>query len=603
MLDSNNQNNNISISRPKSSKPGKDISMVNYTPYTLQEYKEIADNLDKINLGGLGANIGSEEWLKKMEKQQKQKTYAEEIKKKNNQKIKITYKNPEEERKEQLKKKYEESNRHKAQLYCKTKLPVIRKRNESYVVDDEQKTFVQENVNTTNNVDNKSDLLRVKYTNNIDFVYDVSGNNNNKRVYDYLLGLQANETVSTQKENNTISNLNQNGIVKNNSNSPIKNNNAEYVKKKEDYLKEIEKIKLSLIEDKNKKDNNKNINSPNKNDHNYLNKNKQFIQNNNTIENNYNKKAYKLNSHSRSRDASNNFSKDFSKEISPINNSKKFEEVSNKQISQLKKKLNTKNYSKQVENSRKDHKEEDLNVVESRINFNNKDIQVLEKHLFPLDDSLLDKSVHLDTNNLDKIENLNLPENFLNKQIKEKENSKSSLTNERLTRMTPAKIVNKIKNNNPNVAKSNIEDDNENSKEEIRAQDISTKNIPEEKISIYENNSNNQSDNNLDQVNYELSNVALNPMSNPPKKSSSFENQHNNKTMEENNRVRSKKSYFEEDENTDKNMSKNLETNNNINKAKSNGENLESELEVLQQKRLYYKNEVDIIKESILNNI
>ena len=54
-------------------------SKYEYKPYTLKDYKEII-NVD--SLGGLGANIGTEEWEKKKEKMDKMSEYAKNIFKK-----------------------------------------------------------------------------------------------------------------------------------------------------------------------------------------------------------------------------------------------------------------------------------------------------------------------------------------------------------------------------------------------------------------------------------------------------------------------------------------------------------------------------------------
>ena len=52
------------------------INRFEYKPYTLKDYKEII-NVD--TLGGLGANIGTEEWEKKKEKMDKMSEYAKNI--------------------------------------------------------------------------------------------------------------------------------------------------------------------------------------------------------------------------------------------------------------------------------------------------------------------------------------------------------------------------------------------------------------------------------------------------------------------------------------------------------------------------------------------
>ena len=53
-----------------------------FSPYTLKDYKKIKPN-KYILLGGLGANIGNEDWKKASEKKQKMKNYWKTLKKNN----------------------------------------------------------------------------------------------------------------------------------------------------------------------------------------------------------------------------------------------------------------------------------------------------------------------------------------------------------------------------------------------------------------------------------------------------------------------------------------------------------------------------------------
>ena len=83
----NNPNNNSSQKVEK--------RKVNYKPKSLKEYKEKYNNGIKEHRGGLGANIGGEEWEHKKEQNMKVKKYSEMIKnhnqeKENNLKKKIT---------------------------------------------------------------------------------------------------------------------------------------------------------------------------------------------------------------------------------------------------------------------------------------------------------------------------------------------------------------------------------------------------------------------------------------------------------------------------------------------------------------------------------
>ena len=45
----------------------------NYKPYSLGEYKEMTSTQNSYKFGGLGANIGSEDWEKARRKQEMQR--------------------------------------------------------------------------------------------------------------------------------------------------------------------------------------------------------------------------------------------------------------------------------------------------------------------------------------------------------------------------------------------------------------------------------------------------------------------------------------------------------------------------------------------------
>ena len=72
-LNSNNNITNLTINNKSNM---TNINRYEYKPYTLKDYKEIM-NVD--TLGGLGANIGTEDWTKKKEKMDKMSEYARNI--------------------------------------------------------------------------------------------------------------------------------------------------------------------------------------------------------------------------------------------------------------------------------------------------------------------------------------------------------------------------------------------------------------------------------------------------------------------------------------------------------------------------------------------
>lgn len=163
--------NELKESRSKSAK--NNISKDNYVPYTLKDYKEIEDGLTKLNRGGLGANIGTEDWNKKFEKIQKIKDYSKEVKIKHEKNLKIEFKDPNIEKQNNLKQKIEESNRFKAQLYCKTKLPKLNKTliadtsaNISNVTPSNKRETLETYSNFINNEDSKS-KARCKLSNEL----------------------------------------------------------------------------------------------------------------------------------------------------------------------------------------------------------------------------------------------------------------------------------------------------------------------------------------------------------------------------------------------------------------------------------------------------
>ena len=75
----NNQNNITNLTYLNNKSNMTNINRYEYKPYTLKDYKEIM-NVD--TLGGLGANIGTEDWNKKKEKMDKMNEYAKNIFKK-----------------------------------------------------------------------------------------------------------------------------------------------------------------------------------------------------------------------------------------------------------------------------------------------------------------------------------------------------------------------------------------------------------------------------------------------------------------------------------------------------------------------------------------
>jgi hypothetical protein len=81
-------------------KINKDKRKINYKPYTLFEYKKKYENNEKNKiLGGLGANIGGEEWVNRQKTLERKRQYSDYVKSdneynfKNQNKIKLKLKN------------------------------------------------------------------------------------------------------------------------------------------------------------------------------------------------------------------------------------------------------------------------------------------------------------------------------------------------------------------------------------------------------------------------------------------------------------------------------------------------------------------------------
>ena len=174
-------------------------SKYDYKPYTLKDYKEII-NVD--TLGGLGANIGTEEWEKKKEKMDKMSEYSKNIFKKtkthNNSKIreldKIIAKNKQ--------KKDELSTRRRANEYSK----LIRPKSSGQCKINKQKKYMKDN--------------------NMKIIDEKMNENNNNNDIHYLQGKYAliqQKKLNNEKEYNT--NYNYNFNYNHNLDNIYKNNN------------------------------------------------------------------------------------------------------------------------------------------------------------------------------------------------------------------------------------------------------------------------------------------------------------------------------------------------------------------------------------------
>ena len=179
-----------------------------FKPYTIDEYKEISDNFKSLNRGGLGANIGSDEWLKKYEKNQKIIEYAKDIKQKH-QNLKLDYKDPSYERQKVLRQKMEESGRNKAILYCKTKLPKLNHQNTSNMTNTENSKITEnkENLNKKPSFSFKEEEKSEKKFSMND-VFNISNNKNYEDIKSLLQRHNLpDESIQNIRSNQLDSNL------------------------------------------------------------------------------------------------------------------------------------------------------------------------------------------------------------------------------------------------------------------------------------------------------------------------------------------------------------------------------------------------------------
>jgi hypothetical protein len=86
-----------------------------YSPYTLKDYKDLIN--EKILFGGLGANIGTEDWKFRMNKMKKINQYSESVKRTNKHILKPVKKAPDEEIKMMKLENIEKSKKTRAKMY------------------------------------------------------------------------------------------------------------------------------------------------------------------------------------------------------------------------------------------------------------------------------------------------------------------------------------------------------------------------------------------------------------------------------------------------------------------------------------------------------
>ena len=232
-----NNNNNITNLTINNKSNMTNINRYEYKPYTLKDYKEIM-NVD--TLGGLGANIGTEEWNKKKEKMDKMSEYSKNIFRKTK-----TIKN-----KGNInnKKKEEISTRKRANEYSKLIRPkssghfhvnVVKRNN--YGINNKLNVINNENIIqgkmaliNAKKLKEKNNNINVNENNNIDKMKDIfdenqDETNDDKEMMEYYNKFKINENEILGEDNNKSNNNNNEDsleIKKEEVNNNIDNNNS-----------------------------------------------------------------------------------------------------------------------------------------------------------------------------------------------------------------------------------------------------------------------------------------------------------------------------------------------------------------------------------------
>ena len=248
-----NNNNITNLTLNNKSNP----SRYEYKPYTLKDYKEII-NID--TLGGLGANIGTEEWEKKKEKMEKMSEYSKNIfnKVKN-----IKNKNGN----LKIKKKEEISTRKRANEYGKLIRPkssghinIVKKHN------DNKKIILKNEVNKKNKGEIKNNKEKEKEK--LKEIFDE--NDDDKEMMEYYNKFKINDdnlqnnNIFDDIDNNNNNNENNDSLEKNDDNEINNDNTNVDIKNKYKTFKELR----NAINNRN--NNNNNIRKDNDKDNNNL---------------------------------------------------------------------------------------------------------------------------------------------------------------------------------------------------------------------------------------------------------------------------------------------------------------------------------------------
>ncbi|CDW77089.1 UNKNOWN [Stylonychia lemnae] len=175
----------------------KDGQTSTYKPYSVKDYKQMQQTSQSMKLGGLGANIGSQEWENAKKKQEQAQEFAKQVKLQNQQKPQTSQSSKKKEEKPK-----EKTSREKALEFAKNNVPKPKVKSES---------------STSSNQGEPKE------------------NNNNKKLSEDLDGIEE-ENVDYDELGNTIGMRYQRG------------NEFEMLNQKHDeYASEIEKIKQMIM--------------------------------------------------------------------------------------------------------------------------------------------------------------------------------------------------------------------------------------------------------------------------------------------------------------------------------------------------------------------
>ena len=173
-------NNKKNISPPKNIPKLKEYQFMEFHPYTLKEYREMARN--PVVLGGLGPNIGTKEWEEKKQRMKRRMNYSNNINKEHKGIKTLKKDTPKDEIEKLTKEKIENSARFKTYEYGKFI------RTGKYKEEFDEKEFRRFNNRSNDNLNMIQEKQENEMNNNINNSYEENNNGiNNEESYEQLM--------------------------------------------------------------------------------------------------------------------------------------------------------------------------------------------------------------------------------------------------------------------------------------------------------------------------------------------------------------------------------------------------------------------------------